>query len=96
MMLNHFMVVQDDVDVLNTDNFWQGGRDTLLDIKRACKEEEFVDLLEEMFCDKTPTMTELNDFLWFDRDYIYEQLGLDENGNLADDDEEEEDSEEDN
>jgi hypothetical protein len=33
--------------------------------------------------------------VWFDRDFIYEQLGLDENGNLIDDEDEDEDDSED-
>lgn len=41
-------------------------------------------LLEEIFADTIPTETEVNDFLWFERDYIYESLGLDENGRLID------------
>jgi hypothetical protein len=38
-------------------------------------------LLEEMFTDGIPTDTEVNDFIWFDRNMIYEHCGLDENGN---------------
>ena len=26
--------------------------------------------------------TELNDYIWFEREYIYESLGLNENGEL--------------
>ena len=65
-------------------NSWSGALDTLNDIQRAEKEADFMWLLEEMFEDRTPTETEVNDFIWFDREYIYEQCGLDENGNLID------------
>ena len=41
-------------------------------------------LLEEIFSGEIPTETEVNDFLWFERDDIYENLGLDENGRLID------------
>jgi hypothetical protein len=34
-----------------------------------------------MFIEHTPTDTEVNDWIWFDRDMIYEYCGLDENGN---------------
>lgn len=64
-------------------NSWSGALDTLKDIEEADKEDELMYLLEEVvFADTTPTETEVNDFLWFERDYIYESLGLDENGRL--------------
>lgn len=63
-------------------NSWSGALDTLKDIEEADKEDELMYFLEEIFADITPTETEVNDFLWHDRDYIYESLGLDENGRL--------------
>lgn len=64
-------------------NSWSGALDTLNDIEEADKEDELMYLLEEVvFADTIPTETEVNDFLWFERDYIYESLGLDENGCL--------------
>ena len=65
-------------------NSWSGALDTLKDIEEADKEDELMYFLEEIFADTTPTETEVNDFLWFERDYIYESLGLDENGRLID------------
>ena len=65
-------------------NSWSGALDTLKDIEEADKEDELMYLLEEIFTDIIPTETEVNDFLWHDRDYIYESLGLDENGCLID------------
>ena len=65
-------------------NSWSGALDTLKDIEEADKEDELMYLLEEIFTDTIPTETEINDFLWFERDYIYESLGLDENGCLID------------
>ena len=65
-------------------NSWSGVLDTLKDIEEADKEDELMYLLEEIFADTIPTETEVNDFLWFERDYIYESLGLDENGCLID------------
>ena len=64
------------------DNSWSGALDTLKDIENADKEEELMQLLEEVFADRTPTETEVNDFLWFERDFIYENVGLNENGEL--------------
>lgn len=61
------------------ENSWSGALQTLDDIERNELEQEFMSLLEELFFDEVDE-TELNDFIWFERDYIYEQLGLDENG----------------
>ena len=65
------------------DMVWSGATDTIADIQNANKEDEFMNLLESVFCDEVPTDTEVNDFIWFERDYIYESLGLTENGELS-------------
>ena len=81
------MYVKIEMDDFRTlkNNSWSGALDTLKDIEEADKEDELMYLLEEVvFTDTTPTETEVNDFLWHDRDYIYELLGLDENGRLID------------
>lgn len=70
------------------DMSWSGGRDTLDDIFEHDKEEELMNLLEEVFFDEIPSDTEVNDFLWFERDMIYEHCGLDENGEEPMDEEE--------
>lgn len=62
------------------DMAWNGGKDTLDDIFEHDREEELMNLLEEVFYDEIPSDTEVNDFLWFERDMIYEHCGLDENG----------------
>lgn len=62
------------------DMSWGGGKDTLDDIFEHDKEEELMNLLEEVFFDEIPSDTEVNDFLWFERSKIYENCGLDENG----------------
>ena len=64
------------------DMVWSGAVDTIADIQNANKEDEFMNFLEEVFCDEVPTDTEVNDFIWFERDYIYENIGLTENGEL--------------
>lgn len=52
---------------------WSGGNDTLkvLIEKGVCDEVE--DFIEQCFTD--PTDTDINDFLWFERDQIAEYLG---------------------
>ena len=64
------------------ENSWSGALDTLEDIEKADKEQELMDFLEEIFADRTPTETEVNDLLWHDREYIYENVGLNSNGEL--------------
>ena len=72
---------------------WSGGKDTLdvLIEKGDCDSVE--DLIEEQSYDNGWTETEINDFLWFERDMIAEHLGYDsweeyENGSDEDEDEE--------
>lgn len=73
-------------------DFWSGAVDTYNDIVDADKEDEFWDLLEEIFSDREyVSKTELNDFVWFEREYIYNLLGLDENGKIPEDEDETED-----
>ena len=63
---------------------WSGAVDTIDSIVEADKEDEFMDLLENIFWDEDnmPTETELNDYIWFETDFIFENLGLDENGEI--------------
>jgi hypothetical protein len=35
-------------------------------------------MLEEIFADKIPTATEINDTVWFDSDEIFNMLGINE------------------
>ena len=63
---------------------WSGAVDTLDSIIEANKEEEFMQLLEDVFGmdAEIPDETSVNDFIWFESDYIFERLGLDEDGNI--------------
>ena len=61
-------------DLMN--NCWSDAINTLKKIKEEGKEEELMDHLESMFYDTCPTMTELNDYLWFDNELIYYALGI--------------------
>ena len=67
------------------DMVWSGAVDTIADIQNTNKEDEFMNFLEAVFCDEVPTDTEVNDFIWFERDYIYENIGLAKDGKLYDD-----------
>lgn len=69
------------------DECWSGAIDTLNTIYDNDKEKELMSLLEENFMYDVPTMTEVNDLLWFDSEWIFETLGIDPD---ADDDDMEE------
>lgn len=60
------------------ENCWSGAVQTLNTISENNKESELMDLLEELFYDGIE-LSELNDFLWFDNDYIFECLDISEN-----------------
>ena len=57
------------------ENSWSGAVDTLKVILDNDKESELMDLLEEIF-EGEADETELNDFLWFESDYIFECLEI--------------------
>lgn len=57
---------------------WSGAVDTLATIAENDCEEQLMNLLEELFSEGIPSMTEINDFLWFESDYIFECLGIEE------------------
>lgn len=66
-------------DLMN--NCWSGAVDTLKTIEEHDKEDELMAHLEEIFesyFDNVPTMTEVNDYLWFDSERIFEFLEISE------------------
>ena len=83
------MYIKNDMDFNDLmKNCWSGAIDTLRTIEENDKEEELMAHLEEIFetnFNNMPTMTEVNDYLWFEDETIFEALGISE-----DDDEEEE------
>ena len=54
---------------------WSGAVETKNKIIENNKEEEFEELIEELFPNGV-SATELNDFLWFDDEYILNCLGI--------------------
>lgn len=83
------MYVKTDLDFNDLENeCWEC--DSVLDaISENNKEEEFMALLEEQFNGDIPDMTDLNDFIRFEDDFIFDALGI-----RIDDDEEEDEEEE--
>lgn len=76
------VITETDMDFMDLlENCWSGAINTLEYIREHDKEEELLQLIEEL---GLQDMTTINDFLWFDDEYIYECLGITE-----EDDEEE-------
>ena len=73
---------------------WSGAIDTLKTIEEHNKGDEFMSLLNELFADDDNcSLTTINDFLWFDDEYIFECLDISDEEE-DDDEEEDEDWEE--
>ena len=56
---------------------WSGAVETYDRIEREGKLDDLEMLLEECYPEGI-TMTQINDILWFDDEWIYEQLGMQE------------------
>jgi hypothetical protein len=67
---------------------WSGAKDTVKAIDDAGKGDELMSVLEEIFSEEIPTLTQINDLLWFEPETVYEWLGMSE-----EDEEDEEDYE---
>ena len=59
-------------DLMN--NCWSGAISTLQRVEEEGKEEELIMLLEEVT--DNPSMTTINDILWFDDEFIFKNLGI--------------------
>lgn len=72
------------------ENSWSGAIDTLNTIEEWGMEDDLMDFLEEVFNREIygiPTETEVNDFLWFEDEYIFETLGINAESNEDEDEE---------
>lgn len=77
------MYIKNDMDFNDLmNNCWSGALDTLKKVEEKGKQDELIQHLEEVFetyFDKIPTMTAVNDYLWFDWENIFEYLGISDN-----------------
>lgn len=55
---------------------WSGAIDTLEKIEEHGKETELMQLIDDIFASEVPTLTSINDFLWFDSDFVFESLNI--------------------
>ena len=69
-------IVDDNVTLENFDA-WSGAVDTKQRIIDADKESDFEAIIEELYPDGL-TDTQLNDILWFEDEWIYEMLGIED------------------
>ena len=76
------MYIKQDMDFNDLmNNCWSGAIDTLKTIEEHDKEDELIKHLEDIFgayFDNVPTLTEVNDYLWFEDEAIFEALGISE------------------
>ena len=57
---------------------WSGAIARLDEIEEQGKEEEFLDLVNELISssENVWTDTQLNDFIWFDDEWYFQELGM--------------------
>lgn len=79
---------------LSSFNAWSGGKDTVEELTDD-QLDQVEQLIEDMYPDEPPTDTQVNDFLWFERDAIAQHLGFSDWEHLNQDEDEEEDDEDD-
>ena len=76
------MYIKQDMDFNDLmNNCWSGAIDTLKTIEEHGKEDDLMAHLESIMSEdigNIPTMTEINDYLCFDSDFIFESLGISE------------------
>lgn len=73
------MKVFDELSWYNVmESAWSGAKDTADTIEENNKGEEFCQLIEECYPEGIDR-TQLNDIMWFDSEWIFDQLGIEEN-----------------
>lgn len=69
------MKITKEINNFNEIEVWSGAKYTYEIIHKNNKQDEFMALLDEIFTDGC-TGTELNDFLWFDDEFIFSDLDI--------------------
>lgn len=67
------------------DNSWSGAIQVLKEIENQGRENEAMDIIENIFIDEVPTDTQVNDFIWFE---LADIMGLYNEEKEEEDDEE--------
>ncbi len=71
------MKITKEINNFNEIEAWSSAKYTYEIISKNNKQDEFMALLDEIFPDGC-TETELNDFLWFDDEFIFSVLDIEE------------------
>ena len=68
------------VEINSLENFkaWSGGLETLNTGRERGGVDTLTVICEDIFSGDIPTETTINDWLWFDSDFIYQALGYDD------------------
>ena len=68
------------VEINSLENFkaWTGGLETLNTVRERGGVATLTVICEDIFSGDIPTETTINDWLWFDSDFIYQALGYDD------------------
>ena len=67
------MIINKNIDLKNFE-FWSGAKD-LADLLTRDELQQIEFNLEDIFHDKTPSETDINDLFWFEEDFICEMIG---------------------
>ena len=71
------LTIKKEIDFNDLKNMvWSGAVDTIQRIEDEQKQDSLMDLLNEVFSEEQPDITDVNDYLWFESDDIYEYLGI--------------------
>ena len=68
------------VELSSLDNFkaWAGALDTLITVRERGGMDVLTTICEDIFSGDIPTEVQINDWLWFDSDFIYQALGYED------------------
>ena len=69
---------------INEFEFWSGGLDTFTELQEHVTLEQIQYHIENHFSEEMPTDTEINDYLWYNRDEIFAELGIKEKASEED------------
>ena len=71
------LTIKKEIDFNDLKNLvWSGAVDTIQRLEDEQKQDSLINLLNEVFLEELPDITEINDYLWFESDDIYECLGI--------------------
>ena len=67
-----------EINSLNNFKAWSGGLSTLNTVRERGGIDTLTTICEDLFSGNTPTDTQINDWLWFETDFIYQALGYED------------------